>query len=100
MRPFILRWLSLVPVRKREPAPRPETRTDAPVRPRPGDFRAVELKTHGTACRAARAWLGKRILVADAPTLPLADCTLPRCVCYYKHHADRRRDEPRRAADV
>lgn len=101
MRAFIVRWLSLVPVgknaRTRTSAKKPPAHRPAAER---GDYRAVELRTHGPACRAARALAGKRVLIAEAPPLPLPNCAQSRCSCYYKHHADRRRDEPRRRADV
>jgi hypothetical protein len=54
----------------------------------------------GTAvCPPARHIKGKRFLAAEAPPIPLPDCTSPwRCKCVYRHYADRRAG-PRRIAD-
>lgn len=98
---FIVRWLSLVPLRREKHAARRE-RSGGESGPAPHaaqSYRAVELRTQGPACRQAKALAGKRMLVADAPALPLAACKL-RCVCYYQPHADRRSSEPRRLADI
>ena len=96
---FIVRWLSLAPFRRE--TQHQHAAKDGGVRAAPSklSYRAVELRTRGPACAAARELAGKRLLVAEAPPLPLADCNA-RCMCYYEAHADRRRDEPRRAADL
>jgi hypothetical protein len=100
MRNFIVRWLSLVPRRReKHGAAQPRTEDTGRGAREPASYRAVELRTQGSACRAAKALAGKRMLVAEAPTLPLQGCML-RCSCYYKPHADRRTSEPRRLADV
>lgn len=50
-------------------------------------------------CKAAMALRDKRLLSAEAPTLPLRDCSNPGgCHCHYRHHNDRRSDR-RRARD-
>ena len=42
-------------------------------------------------CPAALAIRQKRFLSAEAPRLPMQECTSPeRCQCRYQHHADRR----------
>lgn len=101
MRAFIVRWLSLMPgsspLRSRTSSKQPPEHRPTGA---PGDYRAVALRTQGAACRAARALAGKRMLIAEAPPLPLPGCTQANCACHYKHHADRRREEPRRAVDV
>jgi hypothetical protein len=105
MRNFIVRWLSLVPLRRGEAAgpgaraPRPD---DAPQKARmTGSFPGVELRTRGTACRPARSLARKRLLATEAPPVPLEGCTLrTRCNCYYIQHDDRRSGEPRRNADA
>ncbi|HEX6996990.1 MAG TPA: hypothetical protein VF322_02530 [Gammaproteobacteria bacterium] len=98
---IITRWLSLVPLRRTAATDkRSRTRTEATApTPRPRTYEAVELRSRGRACQAARELMGRRMLVEEAPPLPLKGCAL-RCACYYKQHADRRRDEPRRKADV
>ena len=62
-------------------------------------WHAVSIVTKGSSCEAARAARNTRYLSAEAPRLPLADCTKPEaCSCSYKHYADRR-TETRRADD-
>jgi hypothetical protein len=60
--------------------------------------RAVEF-TPGPepVCEAMRALAGKRLLVRDAPLLPLPGCDQPMCGCQYKFSSDRRTDIRRRA---
>jgi hypothetical protein len=63
-------------------------------------WHAVEIVASKAACAAAQALKGKRFLSADAPLLPLPDCTLTSsCHCVYRKHADRRDDSVRRAED-
>jgi hypothetical protein len=60
------------------------------------DWHAVSILPKGASCEAALAMRGTRFLSAQAPRLPLAQCTTPKsCTCAYKHHADRR-GQPRR----
>lgn len=60
------------------------------------DWHAVSILPKGACCEAALALRGTRFLSAEAPRLPLAQCTTPKsCSCAYKHHADRR-GQPRR----
>jgi hypothetical protein len=104
MRHFIVRWLSLVALRREssggDRAGRIDPSSDMGRSARqPAAFRSVELRTQGTPCGEAKALAGKRILVAEAPSLPLQSCTL-RCSCYYKPHDDRRDPEPRRRIDA
>jgi|SRR6185295_1942868 len=50
-------------------------------------------------CKAAMALREKRVLSAEAPQLPLRECSNPGgCRCHYQHHSDRRSDR-RRARD-
>lgn len=64
---------------------RAATRTDA------GDFRAVSVRfDEADACPAVRALESRRFLCADAPALPLAECTADTCSCRFERHADRR----------
>ena len=60
------------------------------------DWHAVSIVPKGAGCEAALALRTSRFLSAEAPRLPLAQCTTPKsCSCAYKHHADRR-GQPRR----
>jgi hypothetical protein len=62
-------------------------------------WHAVTIVAKSSSCDAARAARNTRYLSAEAPRLPLADCSKPdACPCAYKHYADRRA-EARRADD-
>lgn len=63
-------------------------------------FKAVAIVCDDAiACPAARALDGKRFLGAEAPKLPLPDCTTDVCTCTFHHHPDRRKG-PRRAEET
>jgi hypothetical protein len=54
-------------------------------------WHAVSIKPKGMSCDAAHACRAARFLSAEAPRLPLADCTTSdTCSCVYKHLPDRR----------
>jgi hypothetical protein len=56
-----------------------------------GDFRAVSLAPSLRCCAAAKHVTGKRVLLRDAPRLPLEACTMPaNCSCKFRKDADRR----------
>jgi hypothetical protein len=62
-------------------------------------YHCVTVVPGSTSCAAAQAIYGQRLLSADAPRLPLANCETPgECKCTYRHHDDRRAG-PRRAVD-
>jgi hypothetical protein len=70
---------------------RPAARGRAPLEPRvAGRFGAVEIRTRGGACEAARALKGQRMLAGQAPALPLAACSSARCSCSFVKLSDRR----------
>lgn len=59
-------------------------------------YHCVEIIAPASGCQAARALKNMRLLSADAPRLPLADCDHPgNCKCIYRHFDDRRQG-PRR----
>ena len=61
-----------------------------------GDFRAVSLAPSIRCCAAAKHATGRRILLREAPRLPLEACTMPtNCSCKFRKDADRR-DSDRR----
>jgi hypothetical protein len=63
-------------------------------------WHAVSIVTGPRCCHAAQSHLGTRFLSAEAPRLPLPECTFGQaCLCSYKHHGDRR-GQPRRRDDV
>ena len=59
---------------------------------KPGtQWNAVSIVSTSASCEAARALKGQRYLSAQAPRLPLPQCTSPgNCPCTYKKHSDRR----------
>jgi len=61
---------------------------------------AVSIVCTSASCAAARALKGQRYLSAEAPRLPLSDCTSAEaCPCVYRKYSDRRVG-PRREADT
>lgn len=61
-----------------------------------GRFHAVSIRIGSNACEQARALHGTRVLVADAPNLPLQSCDVDDCRCRLVHHGDRRDGDDRR----
>ena len=62
-------------------------------------YHCVSVVPGRTSCAAAQAIYGQRLLSAEAPRLPLANCETPGEVqmhVYRRHHDDRRAG-PRRA---
>jgi hypothetical protein len=60
---------------------------------------AVSIVPGSNSCEAAVALKGRRFLGAEAPRIPLAECTSPQsCRCVYRKYADRRAG-PRRAEE-
>jgi hypothetical protein len=54
-------------------------------------WHAVSIISDGYRCDAVRMLGQQRFLAAEAPRLPLAQCSATRaCQCKYKHHEDRR----------
>jgi hypothetical protein len=59
-------------------------------------WHAVTIRPKGESCDAVQACRTGRFLAAEAPRLPLQECsTSDTCSCIYKHLADRR-TQPRR----
>ena len=57
----------------------------------PKAFPAVSVVAAGDCCAAARALERRRILAAEAPRLPLDDCSKPAaCRCRFVKYDDRR----------
>jgi hypothetical protein len=55
-----------------------------------GRFGAVEIRLRSSACQAARALEGQRMLSKEAPALPLPACTAAQCSCKFTKWSDRR----------
>jgi hypothetical protein len=61
-----------------------------------GDFRAVSVAPSLLCCAAATHATGRRVLLREAPRLPLEACTMRTgCSCRFRKDADRR-DSDRR----
>ena len=58
-----------------------------------GPYQAVSVHAYQGACEAAKGLQGERYLSAEAPAIPLENCTAARCHCVYRHHDDRRSGE-------
>jgi hypothetical protein len=66
------------------------------------DCRAVTIDTAESKppCQTAIELADTRFLLADAPTLPLPDCSSSACRCFYKRYDDRRFEERRASHDL
>ncbi len=74
--------LSRIRAKRREP----DVATP-PVRP----FQAISIFRAPIACEMAHRFSDHRFLAKDAPSLPLAGCTMAeKCECRYLKHRDRR----------
>jgi len=64
----------------------------APVRSiKPSPYGAVSIVGPASCCAAAKSLKEERLLIASAPTLPMAQCSMPQqCRCHFEKHADRR----------
>jgi hypothetical protein len=69
--------------------PRFRRRVDATAGGRSNPYPAVSIRCAG-GCEAAQSIKGRRFLGAEAPALPLENCTAETCHCRYVHHVDRR----------
>ena len=59
-------------------------------------YHAVSIRIDGSACEAAKALSGTRLLSNQAPMLPLPECDAAECNCRFAHHDDRRSGKDRR----
>jgi len=68
----------------------------APPKPR-YKYEGLAFEAEQHCCTAARYMNGRRYLIAEAPKVPLADCTDPAlCKCKLRHIKDRRSGDDRR----
>jgi hypothetical protein len=71
-----------------------KTAAERPAAGRATGYPAVAVIPCSGACAAAVAVAGRRFLAAEAPLLPLRDCTLPAgCHCRYRKFPDRREED-------
>ena len=59
-------------------------------------FRAVSLVCESESCEEIGVLEGQRLLVNEAPAIPLQQCISEVCGCRYHHHEDRRSHSDRR----
>lgn len=65
---------------------------------RKSPYHAVSIRVGRSACLAAKTLEGRRYLAAEAPQLPLAECSSSdTCECRFIHHDDRRSGHDRRS---
>lgn len=69
----------------RKKAARTEARSSASK-----SYKAVSIIPGSNPCEAVLTFEGRRLLVEDAPKLPLTDCGSSSCSCKYVRHEDRR----------
>ena len=71
------------------------------VRAKPDfEFRGVEVIPDANACcKSVAALAGRRLLIDEAPQLPMPDCEQAACECRFQQFSDRRADL-RRDADA
>jgi hypothetical protein len=61
-------------------------------------WHAVSIVPRGLCCELVKSLRSSRFLSAEAPRLPLQECSMPSsCTCAYRHYPDRR--GPARRAD-
>ncbi|MBN1237957.1 MAG: hypothetical protein JXB36_05620 [Gammaproteobacteria bacterium] len=63
-------------------------------------YAGVAIKPGRNACEAAESLRGRKLLVGEAPPLPLSGCTSDHCSCVFRKFDDRRAGEARRWSDV
>lgn len=87
-------WL-LLRKRGKQPEPSDRRRTSSPQRDT--TYHAVSIRYAPSACDAAKAMTGRRLLANEAPRLPLSGCDGRPCECRFAHHNDRRTGRDRRS---
>ena len=59
------------------------------------DFRCVAIKTGLIHCKAVTPYKSKRMLMSEAPMLPISGCNSKDCECKFIRYEDRRRGDRR-----
>ena len=59
------------------------------------DFRCVAIKTGLIHCKAVTPYKSKRMLMSEAPMLPVSGCNSKDCECKFLRYEDRRRGDRR-----
>lgn len=59
-------------------------------------YAAVRIEPMSFACDAVMRYTGRRILVSEAPVLPVPGCTEKTCQCRFVKYSDRRSGSERR----
>ncbi|QSX32899.1 hypothetical protein JYB87_14285 [Shewanella avicenniae] len=71
-------------------APSPRVKAQKSTAKSRNPYHAVSIMSDKECCNAAVEIEGKRFLSADAPILPLKQCSAATCRCRYEHFEDRR----------
>ena len=80
--------------RSRAPKKAPASPQKKVLRPNP--YQAVAVVHGSKCCAAVKALADQRFLARNAPSLPLAQCSLSdQCKCTFRKHDDRRHHERR-----
>ena len=75
-----------------------DAEAESVARAKKSPYHAVSVRIGESACLAAKTIEGKRFLAAEAPQLPLAECSSGEdCRCRFVHHEDRRAGRDRRS---
>jgi hypothetical protein len=82
-------WWRFAAKRKKKSAAPPARRNTGK------NYHCVEVRPGTPACKVARDLGSTRFLSDEAPSLPLAGCTVEKCTCSFVHHDDRREDDRR-----
>lgn len=55
-----------------------------------GKYKSVSIRAGENACGPVKKYGGRRLLVSEAPTLPLSTCSAKTCSCNFFTYGDRR----------
>ncbi len=96
---FVLVVVYLIQKRKAKPEAAETSREDTQrqLAQKSTPFHAVCIEPGPHSCAAAEELRGQRFLSADAPLLPLKNCTSSNCECRFVHFSDRRGRKDRRS---
>lgn len=67
-----------------------------PILSKRNRYAAVTVQTDVIACAAVERYIGRRVLVSEAPSLPVPGCTAKTCECRFVKYPDRRAQRERR----
>lgn len=87
-------------VRRRRPGIQEQLRSQLRDWQRSGRYWGVRVAAHADeGCEAMQRVASHVFPISSPPPLPLPDCRMRRCRCYYRPYPERRRGERRHAGD-